>query len=381
MLNEVLASQFLEKIREYTECNVNIMNEKGIIIASKTESRIGTFHEIAFRIVHGEEDEITVGENTQFIGVRPGINLAVFHKSKKVGVIGITGDPAKIRPVALLIRMSLEVVLDYEYYKEDHFQRKSLREQFINRTIYGTRTEEDKEKLTTCAQRLGLEEKFARIPILLDFPDERDSAEKILQGLKDYNFISKQDVVGVIRNNKLLFLRHLEDPPLELIKNHKSVIRENMGQILWYLNNHASEWRVYVGSYQSRFSDYHIGYLHTKWLSEYLEKEKNRIYFFYDSVDKYFLSLIPFSDLKGVFRFFSVNFDEKFLGNYREIITILTAANYNLEDAGKKMHIHKNTVAYRLNKVRDALGINPLSYYQDREFVTIFNEYLRRIQE
>ena len=47
MLDKILAERFIDKISEFTEYNVNIMNEKGIIIASKDKDRIGGFHEIA----------------------------------------------------------------------------------------------------------------------------------------------------------------------------------------------------------------------------------------------------------------------------------------------------------------------------------------------
>lgn len=373
-----MARRFIEKVTEYTDYNINIMNQKGIIIASKTESRIGTFHEIAFRIVHGGEDEIDVDESNRFIGVKEGVNMAVFHGGKRVGVVGITGDPAEIRPVALLIRMSLETVMDYEAYKEARFQRRSLKEQFISQTIYGSRTQEDADALEECGRRLGLEQKFVRAPILFCFPDASDSAEKILQCFRDYHFISRQDVIGITRNNGILLLRHFEEAPPELIRDYKSLIKENIGQLLWYLNNHTSVYRLYVGSCQRRFSDYHTGYLHCKWLSDNFGKEQGGICFFYDYVGKYFRSLIPASDLKGVFGFFLESFDGKFLENYCEIIAALDSANYNLEEAGKKMHVHKNTVVYRLNKIRSTFNLNPLFNHQEREFAVIFHEYLKR---
>ena len=378
MLSEALAGRFLEKVAEYTDYNINIMNQKGIIIASRTESRVGTFHEIAFRILHGEEDEIDVDESSKFIGVKEGINMAVLYEGKRVGVIGITGEPEKIRPVALLLRMSLETALDYEAYKEARFQRRSLKEQFISQTIYGSRTQEDEDALEECARRLGLEQKFVRAPILFRFPDASDNAEKILQCLRDYHFISRQDVIGLTRNNGILLLRHFEDAPPELIRDYKSLIKENVGQLLWYLNNHTSRYGLYVGSCQRRFGDYHTGYLHCKWLSDNFGKEQGGIYFFYDYVGTYFHSLLPLPDLKGVFGFFAESFDDKFLESYCEIMTALDCVNYNLEEAGKKMHVHKNTVVYRLNKIRSSFSLNPLFNHREREFAVLFHEYLKR---
>ena len=69
------------------------MNERGIIIASKDKERIGGFHEIAYKIITGDEDIIiTEHEEHNYLGVKYGINMAVFYHHKKIGVIGMTGN-------------------------------------------------------------------------------------------------------------------------------------------------------------------------------------------------------------------------------------------------------------------------------------------------
>ena len=56
MISKLLAEKFIEQVTEYTSYNVNIMDEDGVIIASRNSERVGQYHEIAYRIVHGEED-------------------------------------------------------------------------------------------------------------------------------------------------------------------------------------------------------------------------------------------------------------------------------------------------------------------------------------
>ncbi|NLP33927.1 MAG: hypothetical protein GX359_01895 [Clostridiales bacterium] len=51
MIDTVFAERFIERVTEFTNYNVNIMNQEGIIIASKDKERIGSFHEIAYRII------------------------------------------------------------------------------------------------------------------------------------------------------------------------------------------------------------------------------------------------------------------------------------------------------------------------------------------
>lgn len=51
MINQAFAEQFIRRIRSQTDYNINIMNEHGIIIASCSEERVGTFHATAFRMI------------------------------------------------------------------------------------------------------------------------------------------------------------------------------------------------------------------------------------------------------------------------------------------------------------------------------------------
>ena len=56
MISKELARRFIERVSKHTDYNINIMDENGIIIASRDPDRIGNYHEIAYRIVHGSED-------------------------------------------------------------------------------------------------------------------------------------------------------------------------------------------------------------------------------------------------------------------------------------------------------------------------------------
>ena len=50
MLENSLAEKLIEQVTKYTSYNVNIMNEQGVIIASRNPERIGKFHEVAWQI-------------------------------------------------------------------------------------------------------------------------------------------------------------------------------------------------------------------------------------------------------------------------------------------------------------------------------------------
>ena len=77
MIEPEMARRFIEQVTQYTEYNINIMDERGVIIASRDPARVGTYHEVADRIIHGREDVLVIRDDKMFPGVLPGINMAV----------------------------------------------------------------------------------------------------------------------------------------------------------------------------------------------------------------------------------------------------------------------------------------------------------------
>lgn len=56
MIDRLFAERLIDKLSQFTEYNINIMDEDGIIIASRLKERVGTFHEVAFQLMKGDED-------------------------------------------------------------------------------------------------------------------------------------------------------------------------------------------------------------------------------------------------------------------------------------------------------------------------------------
>ena len=59
-MDSILAGKLIERISNFTDYNVNIMDENGILVASRMKERIGSFHEVAFDIINGTDDTVMV---------------------------------------------------------------------------------------------------------------------------------------------------------------------------------------------------------------------------------------------------------------------------------------------------------------------------------
>ena len=164
-MDNVLAGKLIDRISNFTDYNVNIMDENGILVASRMKERIGSFHEVAFDIINGTEDIVMVDMDNPENGVKAGVNMAIYTNKKKVGVIGVTGSPDTVLAVAKIIKMSVEVMMEYEMYKYESLKKYNLREQLMHLIFYNDNYE--REDLSKYFKALNLDEEILRIPILI----------------------------------------------------------------------------------------------------------------------------------------------------------------------------------------------------------------------
>ena len=88
--------------------NVNIFDADGVIIASGDPARLGQVHQGALLALKTREPvEIAVDDGD----TKTGINLPFAIDGELIGVVGITGPLAEVRPLALLVRTTVSLLV------------------------------------------------------------------------------------------------------------------------------------------------------------------------------------------------------------------------------------------------------------------------------
>ena len=110
-----IASKIVLMLNNVTGENVNFMSAGGVIIATMQPNRLGTIHEGAKKIMAGEVNELAItSEDAQKLkGVLPGYNGVVMYNEKRLGCIGLSGDPYSMKPLQKLA----EIITREEYLK------------------------------------------------------------------------------------------------------------------------------------------------------------------------------------------------------------------------------------------------------------------------
>ncbi|MCB6611101.1 sugar diacid recognition domain-containing protein [[Clostridium] symbiosum] len=371
MIEVDLARKFIEQITQYTDYNINIMNEQGYIIASRDPKRIGTFHEIAYHIVTGKEDMVVTSGEYDYPGVRRGINMVINIDGKRAGVVGITGDPEEVRPVAMITKMSIEAMLKYEKQQNELLRRQNRKERFLSLLIHEKYAEP--AMLRSVARQLNYSEEMIRVPILCTLSD--GLAETFLETVKKGSCHSKEDISFTLDRERALIFKTVQGNRRYMFSEYKEMVAEYLRDALRLLRQQGETCRYFVGSFQNSFTQYYFGYQHCKWLEETADAALDCV-FFYDFSGIYLQSVMPMNELQRMFHVFDNVLDSDFRQSYLEIIGALIKTNWNLVEAARELFMHKNTLVYRYNKLKDRLDVNPIVSSSDRCFVEAFYVYL-----
>lgn len=115
-INQDFARKMVHMIAQELNENITIFGHGGVVIASTIAGREGSAHDIARRMMQGEMDYygVTKEEAAKLNNVRAGSNVLITHQNERVGVIGITGDPEVVKPIASIAAQVIQLHLQRE---------------------------------------------------------------------------------------------------------------------------------------------------------------------------------------------------------------------------------------------------------------------------
>lgn len=373
MIRPEMAQRFIDQITDYTEYNINIMNESGVIIASRDRNRIGSYHEAADRIIKGKENIISVEDDKTFPGVLPGINMAIMEDGKKEGVVGVTGDPAHIREVAMVTRLAIEAMLKYEKQQERILLRRERKENFIYMLTH--MEDADPAELRAAAARLEYDESILRVPILCRILDDTP-AEELFRQIRANDDHSTQDMTVIPDEKHVLVFRTIRENPGSRYSHFREKILAYLDRTLLTIRKKTSKPSVvfYIGTPQKAFTQYIHAYRHCRWLETNTAPPGDaaaEVIFFYDHTEEYFYSVLPKEELHRVFYQYVLQLRTEDKAQFMETAGALIRNNFNLTGAARELYIHKNTMMYRYNKLKDLLDIDPVRSAADRNFLVL----------
>ncbi|WP_194909302.1 CdaR family transcriptional regulator [Catenulispora rubra] len=112
MLSPSLAQEIAADTTAVIGHNVLITDRDGIVIGSGDPARVGSFHEASVAVIRDLEPAAhDAGQASLLRGVRPGITLPLVLEGAGVGTVGITGSPGQVSRFGLVVKRQIEILL------------------------------------------------------------------------------------------------------------------------------------------------------------------------------------------------------------------------------------------------------------------------------
>jgi carbohydrate diacid regulator len=112
MLGQALAQQIANEITDVIGHNVLITDESGIVVGSGDESRIGQFHEASVEVVRSRRTMAHSSEDVRdLIGTLPGVTIPLVIDDKVVGTIGLSGSPEEVVQFGMVVKRQTEILM------------------------------------------------------------------------------------------------------------------------------------------------------------------------------------------------------------------------------------------------------------------------------
>jgi carbohydrate diacid regulator len=114
-LNKTTADKIILEMKHVVDNHINIIDNNGFIIASTDVRRINNYHEGALLVINKRYTELIVEFDEQYAGCKSGVNLPIYFSNEIIGVVGITGIPDEVVKYARIIQKMTEMLV-HEYF-------------------------------------------------------------------------------------------------------------------------------------------------------------------------------------------------------------------------------------------------------------------------
>lgn len=374
------------------EQNINIMDNQSIIIGSGQKKRINTFHQGARDVIHNIKTvEIYPNDLDQYSGSYPGLNMPIILNDQVIGVVGVTGHPDEVRDIARMVKMVTELILEQEVTLEEVRSQNQLRENFAT-LLLSDNADTNHNKLLKTAKLLKYDLSLSRLVLVIDIQPLLDFAfktyglndlvasrakETLVQLASKPPHVNHQDLVVFIED-RLIILKHFQSETPE------ATYIEWSSNLLTLLNSTNQEpVKMGLGSLAMHYTALGHSYQEALFALK-ICKTQNAISTIhdFDILSAYLMEKInkdePCQPIETIKAKLNIGLTRKYdMGN--TVVSLLNN-NLNITHTAKNLYIHRNTLLFRLGKLKEATGLDPCRFLNHAILCKIiFEDYNMKI--
>ncbi|WP_326584344.1 helix-turn-helix domain-containing protein [Streptomyces sp. NBC_00481] len=380
MLSPSLAQEIAGDTSAVIGFNVLITDAEGMVIGSGDRSRVGTFHEASVEVIRTQEPAAHSASQALVLrGVRPGVTLPLVTDGQAVGTVGITGTPAQVRRFGLLVKRQTEILLRESVMLRSRLLAERAAEKlFADLASYDPQVVEGDFLLFRAAE-LGFDLRLPRVAVAFEVTvaapgnrrpgaPTRDMAlvrSELLRTVREV-FADPQDIVATTAPGRLGVLHRLrpDRPTASLVADCRRVADVIAAQNSLTARAGIGEPADSVGalhdSYQDACDALHLTARRTSGSATRLTARGAGgapVHLISDLRIHQVLAAVG-QPARG--RLLAVTAAELRAQPdwpvLRDTVTAWCEGGFNLVRAAEALHVHRNTVVYRMQKIEQLTG-------------------------
>ncbi len=359
-----MAQPIVDQMIKIIDYNVNIMNQKGVIVASGDKNRIYEIHQGALEAIELKRERIVhKTDSKNMVGTHSGVNVPIEIKGKVVGAVGITGEPTKIYKFVHIIKITVESLLEQQILIEQlRYKQTALGEwvqnlvdiQFNNIPLLESKAEYLKINVNKYISVFVIEVKYSGI-VNLDYEEIQKNEIHIIKLL---NFFYPQ-CLFTSSIGKDLFIFGI---PFKDNEKMESMTKIGLG-IHSSLKAEGFDSYVGIGNVHKGIIGYRKSFIEGMQSIDLLKQVSN---------NKVVSHIMEWGLLQLVEKI-PPETRQSFLSQYlfrrpslneelEETLRVFLENNLNIKITSDDMHIHRNTLLYRLDKIKELWGLDPRNF-------------------
>lgn len=372
------AQAIVEEVGAIVGQHINMMDRQGYVIASTDDTRIGTLHEGARKMIAEHLSELYVEEEHATATSRPGLNLPVNQGGRIVGVIGITGRYEEVAGYGQVVKKMVEILVRENAQQDERRMGQRVLNRFLEDWVLGN----------GLLQPRILEERGFSLGI-----DIAQPRRVMVAGARDF-----EEYASTASGQKLLEQAEREAASLA---GRGCLVLPSAGRQIFLVprvsDRQMERQAAHIcGAVQQRFGirliigidggagDIHVAYgqANKAWRSAGMAKKDIMTY------DRVTLELFTEDVTEGVKAeylhkvFKKCGYEE--LCQWLGLLEAYFEAEGSLKKASEVLHIHKNTLTYKLKKLEELTGYDVRIPSQSAVFymaVLFFRDVKEMMQE
>ncbi|MDR1510146.1 MAG: helix-turn-helix domain-containing protein [Synergistaceae bacterium] len=379
-MHEKIAQSIAESASEIIGYGVLVTDENGTIIGCSDVRRVGTKHNPSVEVLRTANPISTSKEEAASLkGVKPGYTCPIKFFNDLVGTVSIAGPPDKVTRFGLLVQKHAEMMLREQNILEMKLRREQAIRDLAQSILLYDKTE-DKRGILSYARGLGYDLECCRIAVILEIVSQPEKDEwdfdKILRRIRNF-FTERKHLISVVENFQIVLYLALSCPSdtgemettaarlsqslLEDLENHGIVALAGVGLEAHDFNELSRSARA------ARMA------LHTGKLLEgspnafdgaQLDTAAKRVHSARELVLEILLMTLPKEQVPNhIEQILATLRNGDADGELARTFLVWCRNPFASGEVAQELTIHRNTLQYRLKKIKEIIGLNPWDFH------------------